>query len=335
MFASKNKFRRLVLIAFVISFYSSIKADIVCCIKLYTTKWAPIAYLSIIPGFSQMNTISFSNIIERSSISEDGVFRFQTRLLPDENNLYRIHISKIGDPPASLIIGSKNNNHFFLFAKKDIEIHINSESDGGFFQGLVMEGYNLNKSLLEVNRMRRQLDSFDYFGTTVNSEFARKSIFNEMRYFADTCSLPLVALYSICQSDYESDYLIHPDFYINYLNKWDSEESLYFNSFRNQLGYESATNWIGIGFVILIIFLLATLSFLYLIRNKNKASPLHKLTLQERRIYYLLKDSKSNKEMASDLSISLSTVKSHVNKVYSKLGVNSMKEILDHNFNKS
>ena len=77
MSGSKNIVRRLVLIVCVLSFYLSIKADIVGKIQLDTTKWAPVAYLSIIPDFSQMNTISFSNIIEQSSISEDGVFRFQ------------------------------------------------------------------------------------------------------------------------------------------------------------------------------------------------------------------------------------------------------------------
>jgi DNA-binding CsgD family transcriptional regulator len=328
-----NKVKRLALIVSVFGFYSSINANITGRVKLDTTKWAPVAYLSIIPDFSQMNTISFSKIIERSSISEDGVFQFQTKLLPVENHLYRIHISKNGDPPASLIIGGKNHNHFFLFAKRNIEIRVYSDSDCSLFQNLIMEGYSYNNSLQEINKLKSQLESYDDFGTQINYDFLRNSVFNEMRYFADTCTLPLVSLYAICQSNYQTDYLIQPDFYLDYLDKWSSEESPYFNSFRKQLNYESGTNWKTSAFIILTFLIVLVFFVLYLIRSKNKYKPLSKLTLQERRIYTLLKESKSNKEIADKLNISLSTVKSHVNSVYSKLGVKSRKEILDHNIN--
>jgi DNA-binding NarL/FixJ family response regulator len=43
----------------------------------------------------------------------------------------------------------------------------------------------------------------------------------------------------------------------------------------------------------------------------------------------LLKKGRSNKEIAQELHIEVSTVKSHLNKIYSRLGVKSRKEIVN------
>ena len=51
------------------------------------------------------------------------------------------------------------------------------------------------------------------------------------------------------------------------------------------------------------------------------------LTPQEEKILQLIKENKTNKEIASELFISHSTVKSHVNNIYRKLGVTSRDEI--------
>ena len=45
------------------------------------------------------------------------------------------------------------------------------------------------------------------------------------------------------------------------------------------------------------------------------------LSVQERKIYTLLKEGKSNKEISEELNIGLSTVKSHASNIYSKLKI--------------
>jgi DNA-binding CsgD family transcriptional regulator len=45
-------------------------------------------------------------------------------------------------------------------------------------------------------------------------------------------------------------------------------------------------------------------------------------------------EGKSNKEISDILLIGLSTVKSHVNSIYSKLGINSRKDVLNLNLDK-
>ena len=79
-----------------------------------------------------------------------------------------------------------------------------------------------------------------------------------------------------------------------------------------------------------IVILLAALAVRYLRKRRAEPSSLSELTIQERKVFSLLKAGKSNKEIAEECSISISTVKSHVNSIYSKMGIKSRKEALDY-----
>jgi DNA-binding CsgD family transcriptional regulator len=294
-----------------------------------TVKWAPVAYLSLIPDFTQTNTISYEYIIERTNISPEGHFTFQSKFLPEKEHLYRIHFSKTNDPPSSLIIGGSDHNHFFLFAKKNAKIIISSEAGKNLINHLTFQGYAPNAGLVEINKMRNILDTLDYFGGTLNQDFIRESIFHRLRDYADTCSHPLLSLYAIYQSNYESDYLIQPGYYRNYLKKWKSEDSAYFETFRNNFKDESLSNGallgiVGLGFLILVPGILLIYK-----RKKGRKKNLSTLTIQERKIYIHLKHGKSNKEIAEECAVSISTVKSHVSSIYTKLGIRSRKEAMD------
>lgn len=95
------------LVLFILGFGSFLSAQQSITVKMNpdSAKWAPVAYLSLIQDFTNLNTIAYEDIIERSKLSETGLFEFNTNYLPKEVSLYRIHLSKIGDPSASLIIG--------------------------------------------------------------------------------------------------------------------------------------------------------------------------------------------------------------------------------------
>ncbi len=61
----------------------------------------------------------------------------------------------------------------------------------------------------------------------------------------------------------------------------------------------------------------------------NETNPNESLTVQESKIYDLIKNKYSNKEIAAELNISLSTVKTHVSNIYKKLKIRSRKQIID------
>ncbi len=59
--------------------------------------------------------------------------------------------------------------------------------------------------------------------------------------------------------------------------------------------------------------------------SKNKEL---QLTHQEHKIYKLIQSGYSNKEIASELNVSLSTIKTHINNIYKKRAVSSRNELL-------
>ena len=291
--------------------------------------WTPIAYLSIITDFNEMYTMSYGTIVERSIIDESGSYSFSTAMLPQEDHLYRIHFSKKGDPPASLIIGSREENHFFILANRESNIDIKSGRGNNLVNDLSFSGYYPNRALLEVNRIADYLDTLDY-GTNVNREFISNAVREELRLYADTCSHPLVSLYALYQSSFESDYTLNPKFYKKYVRKWRKEDSEYFRVFKSQLDMEGTSG--SILAILLIVVIIALPVAIFLLRQKAKEgkSPISQLTVQERRIFSMLQQGMSNKEIADELGVSLSTVKSHVNNIYSKLNISSRKEVMDY-----
>ena len=62
--------------------------------------------------------------------------------------------------------------------------------------------------------------------------------------------------------------------------------------------------------------------------NEKPGQKIQHLSNQEKRVFNLLQKGKTNKEISSELHIEVSTVKSHLNKIYSRLGVKSRKDIV-------
>ncbi len=63
-------------------------------------------------------------------------------------------------------------------------------------------------------------------------------------------------------------------------------------------------------------------------RTKRKSLPLPELSRQEVTVRNLILKGKTNKEIANELFISLSTVKTHITNIYAKLNVVNRKELL-------
>ena len=85
------------------------------------------------------------------------------------------------------------------------------------------------------------------------------------------------------------------------------------------------------GYVIFPVVVLVLAAVGYYFQNKKRSvrgsTALETLTSQERKIMDAILDGKSNKEIAAHFYISVSTVKSHINSIYKKLGLSSRTEI--------
>lgn len=290
--------------------------------------WQRVVYLSLIPSFDQLNSMSNQMIIESSEMDESGRFLFETDYLPTENHIYRIHLSKKGDPPASLILGGKDENHLFLIANNKSNLLIETLNSETLFGNVEISGSLPAKMLREIDEMLLFADTANFNSTSLKRELMEKALDEKLRQFADTCSFPLVALYALYKTDFESNIAENPVFYNRFLEKWEDEKSSYFEEFRKAIPRENVRPNDSILFGFAGLVLGAMLTFFILKRKPKKPVLSETLTVQERKIFSLIEAGKSNKEISSELNIEISTVKSHVNNLYSKLKINSRKEIM-------
>lgn len=304
-------------------------------ITIDTSIWTPIAYLSLITDFDEMYTMTSEMILDTANINKSGEFNFNTHYLPDGDNLLRVHICKKNSPPASLIIGGDDENHFFIIANNKSQTIIRGTNQMGLFKDVRFEGYYPNLMLQQIDKIANYLDTTSFNGSQIKIELIRNAIFEKLRHYADTCSNPIVSLYALYKSKFEKDYSANQLYYKNFLLKWKQERSTYFIEFRKKIpAFNNSGIWLTslIGGACLIIGFLLSLAYLKLFKKNQNL--LRNLSVQERKIFALIFEGKSNKEISEILNIGLSTVKSHVNSVYSKLDINSRKDVLNLNLDK-
>ena len=108
-----------------------------------------------------------------------------------------------------------------------------------------------------------------------------------------------------------------------------------YDYFVNRLEYlkfqqnEKTKNSIARATWLILPLLLILLLWNYRRKIFRHTDKLKSLSLQEKKVFDLLKKGKSNKEISSELHIEVSTVKSHLHRIYTRLGVKSRKEIID------
>ena len=245
---------------------------------------------------------------------------------------FRIHVSRRTDPPASLIIGGKEENHIFFIANKKSKIFLNDTKSADFINRIIISGYSPNNSFREVNEISSYNDSTEFTSSTIKIDLIRDAINAKLRLIADTCTNSLISIYALYKSQFEKNYPTNQQYYNKFLKKWKNEKSPYFVEFRKKIqipqNYSLLFKFLIGGVCLIVGFLTCLVYFKFLRKDRN---PIRNLSLQERKIFALLIDGKSNKEISEILLIGLSTVKTHVNNIYSKLDINSRKDILNLN----
>jgi DNA-binding CsgD family transcriptional regulator len=327
-------FKKIFLLLFVfLSFHSNLNSEsgIYGQFQLDTTVWKPVAYLSLIPSFNDMYSMSYSMIIDQATIDHTGSFSFSSRLLPEKDHLFRIHFSKKEDPAASLIIGGKDENHFFLIANQSARVLIRNDGDSVITREIIFEGYYPNIQLQQINQIAAYLDSASFETSPVISDLIRSGVFENLRAFADTCSNYMVCLFALYKSRFESNYQQNRQYYKDFLLKWENEDSIYLEEFRNKIPIQKSS-WLSIRILLFgaVLFIAGFFSNRLIKKSwQQDHNRLKDLTVQERKVFSMIMDGKTNKEISELLMISLSTVKSHVNSIYSKLEINSRKDALN------
>ncbi len=311
--------------------YSQNKPQISGQIQLNHNIWNSTAYLSYIPTFDDMYKISGDMIITAVEIDSTGHFMFNTSFLPEENNLYRIHISKKNAPPVSLIIGSEEENHIFFIANKTSNISFKNEHKNNLFNDVLFHKDTINSDFQNVTRIIKNEENIDFNATLIQRKFIKESTQKQLKIIAKENPHPLVSLYALYKSELDNNKVNDQKLIKAFDNKWHSEDDPYFNAYRNtyiiQTSNDNYLVFLTIGLFILVIGYV----LIHVFKNKkntNNKKQLQSLSIQERKILTLLQKGKSNKEISEECHIGLSTVKSHVSSIYSKLNVKSRKEVV-------
>jgi DNA-binding CsgD family transcriptional regulator len=272
--------------------------------------WTKKIYISRIADFNLMFAASDKLIIAEGDIDTAGYFKIQFPASEDET-LYRLHVIRANDPVSTLIIGSEDENHVFFIAKNSNQIYFNGSDNGKIINQSNVKGGNAND---ELNTLLSIINS-----TSIN----RDSLKNQLMGTAEKSRSELVGLLAVYSSfALSAGQKSSITSILKRYNKDNPYGSKIFEEYKNQ--YSKV-----LFFLILLIFVLTGVLFAYRLYKKRMIVKISQsLSQRESSIVRLILESRTNKEIASDLNIELSTVKTHVNNIYAKLKIGNRKELL-------
>jgi DNA-binding CsgD family transcriptional regulator len=314
--------------------------------------WERVVYLSYIPTLEDLFVISSDMIIAKAVLDSLGYFEFETSFLPEKENLYRIHVTKKGDPPATLIMGGNSENYLIFPVSRQTDINLIATAFYPPFKNTVFDDSTASQAFQQVTKRIFDTKQWASESSAAKRGFIEKQLQKELLVTADTSKNPLLSLYAFYNSHLDYSNASDKAIIASFLHKWKKQNSPYFRTFRQKykvtmkgMNNESASYVLGIpwfGYVLFAVILLFTGFVIghhgFPFRKRENTTPTSSpsqpsenitcLSIQERKILELLKQGATNQEISDHFNIEISTVKSHVSRILSKFGVKSRKELL-------
>lgn len=289
--------------------------------KVFLTKIS----LKDIPDFEKAIKIA------SSTIDEEGFFEFNRSIIDEKEAVYRIYVNRF----EKALNDTLQVDKLFLFSKEDTLVFKKTNSP-------FSEYSNTNDSDTEWQRLRIYESRLKKSESIKEDSLSDAYISSLKSYTKDSLQILVVKLISIRQLDNQDllvkDILKNKDYYIELLHELKKSGIVRsdYLFLENKLAFfttEMAENKYERSIIIIMFLILSVIGlFALILKMRTKESPLsfneENLSKQERNIRYLILEGKSNKEIANELFISLSTVKSHISNIYSKLRVSDRRELL-------
>ena len=347
----KQKLTAFLLVLFLTVFSGTQAAELNGTIKL-GNKWQPVLFLASISTPENLNVASPDFIIAKTFINPNGTFKFEDLNLPEETQFYRFYLVK---NEGSLVEFNpfQERNYVHLLLSNSSVLSFNADANSNSLEIEAISGDKLNQQLLQFDQIlfqkKKELNN-DL--SKAQKDFLTLDLERFIRDFVDTCTNSMLGLYAIYQLDEkETDFLRNNKFYLNFKKKINHQypnttySEAYNNLLNDLVGFRDmvceipgvAPKWKDILIWIESFLLLILLGLVYFLWKKNSAkdknvevskqkSVIENLTIKEREILELLSEGKSNKEIAAELFIELSTVKTHLSSIYKQLNVANRKE---------
>ncbi len=315
-------------------------------------KWSGEVYLSLIEDYRQLSGVYPEQIISKTTSDSLGYFSFSGDNLPAKNRMYRIHLENCSDDDEKTI----HFNGFCPDSKEILFIANNSDTitlpfsfDKEMFCKIVSNNQNSNAFIKVDSIIDEMRFAFASYRSETNRRINTKKWFSILHKFAKNQNEPLAELYIYTFLSNKSNNLYpyyledlkENTYYDDLLERLQKKypDSRYFNQYKSELASDkflinpkeatSKNYWLW--FVLFL--LLASLGFNFFqfttSRKKRKSSlDIEKnLTQQEQKVLGFILEDRTNKEIASSMFVSVSTIKTHINNLYKKLNVRSREEV--------
>lgn len=308
-------------------------------------------YLSTIENYRKTSRVYTDQILMQTQADTSGYFNFIGDNLSEQNRMYRIHTDDCNEK-------NSDGTHFFrdcsystsilFIAKKGDTITFPLLENNQSFCAIISTN-PASAFLLEIDSLKEEMIlDFMISDSKANTGLNFKKWFQRLQAYGIQTREPLAELYiynflsdrknetynyylkELQSNEYysglktrlTSKYSKSP-FSLQYAQELNSDESISSQeTFKNESSYTYIL--FGGGIILLLI-----TGYIGLAQKKKQVrrKAISTLTSQEVNILNAIRENKTNKEIASHLFISLSTVKTHINNIYKKLDVITREEL--------
>lgn len=308
----------------------------------------PRIYLAAIDDIGNISGISSRLILAQSELDSTGAFEISGDFLPADKRFYRLYFTPEKDINAHMSVG-ENENFVLLILNNASVVHITCYNICTSFPDFETNGMPEGNGLSTLKGWEREFYRFNNDSTSEEKRtLLRNKLLKNYREFADSSSILLSTLVATVLLR-EEGYAANKDFFEAFLSRLKKElpQSPYPTQFEkliskvqfNENGKQPASSSYIVWFIITLILLLVSAGInVYLYRKlkqrtgnqlpiENEADIISMLTIKEKQILLLVDDGLSNKEIAEKLNIELSTVKSHVSRIYQKTNIQNRSQV--------
>lgn len=308
-------------------------------------------YLSLVEDYRKCSRVYLDQIIKKTTVDSIGHFEFKGNNLLTDNRIYRIHLDNCSDETESThFLGQCNNSDEVLFIANNNDT---VQFPTSFEEQALCDIISTNSKsdlLLQVEGLKEEM-IFDFtdFRSETNQKLNSKKWFSKFQETGKEWNEPLAELYiydflsdkrnetygyylqDVASNQYYDNLLVRlQTAYPNTFFTDQFEAEIVTDAQLAQFNKNGLFSWKWI-LGILLALSLGFNFFLFSRLNKTRKTKINglldKLTPQEQKIVDFILEDKSNKEIASSLFVSHSTIKTHINNLYKKLEVSSRQEI--------
>ena len=308
-------------------------------------------YLSVVEDYRKISGVYPEQILNETVADSTAHCSFMGNNLPSENKIYRIHVDNCSDEDQKIshFTGHCPNSIEIVFvANNQTILSLPFSFDNQMFCRVVSTHAKAN-TFLKIDSLKNDMRfAFGTYRSEANRKLNSNKWFGILQQYGEQLQEPLAELYSFAflsdrgsdlYSYYLEDLRTNP-YYDDLLKRLQTTYpgTQYTKQYEAELNsdkYLTATQlksslpwWVYLAIGITLLSILANVYFFRKVKKLEKYG-IDKglLTRQENKVLDLILQDKTNKEIATQMFVSLSTVKTHINNLYKKLQVSSREEV--------